>query len=307
MKKNHIIATLAAATTFAFAGTPALATPTMPAGETLYTIQYAQGIDTFALLGSVDADGIVTPIGEQNSLVNEVRDADFDWAHNVAYVLGVDEGQCVVWSVNLDTGAFTNLWEVLDASGESMTWCDSLMVAGSDASEIWVSGTDNNNNVTNTIYNRETGAFIETTAENDVWQSMEYFESDNVTTYFFDSDENDDGGRFYNAVNDTPVWTTGYNNIHSLSYTENGELWFTNWADTITVGRISATTGEVDLLTDNLRYANGDPWGTDAIFWARSESDGLADTGFEFSGISLTGAMLITLGAVVAIRRRARG
>jgi LPXTG-motif cell wall-anchored protein len=272
----------------------------MPSDQTLYTIEYPSG-GSFARLGSIGADGVVTPIGDADYDVNEVRDADYDWDHNVAYVLDVQEGQCDIWTVDLDTGVFTHAWEVLDAAGESMAWCDAMMVAGPNSSQIWVSGSDSNGDDTNTVYARETGLFIETTEETVEWQSMDYFEDDDVYTFFL-SNEDVAGNYFYNAVNDNAVSTGIYDNIHSISYDRNGVLWFTDWNDVVSVGTISATTGNANVLTSNLRYANGDQWGTDAIFWAHGDSQ-LAETGVNATGIAFAGFALAAAG-FVAIRRR---
>lgn len=300
MNISRTIATLVATSTLAFAAVPAVAAPTMPSDQTLYTVEYPSG-DGFARLGSIGADGVVTPIGDANYDVNEVRDADYDWDHKVAYVLAVDYGQCDLWTVDLETGAFTHAWEALDAAGESMAWCDAVMVAGPNSSQIWVSGQDANEDPTNTVYSRETGLFIETTEETVEWRSMDYFEDDDIYTYFL-SDEDVEGGFFYNGVNDTTVSTGIYDNLHSISYDKNGVLWFTDWNDEVSVGTISATTGDTNVLTSDLRYANGDQWGTDAIFWAHGDSQ-LAETGVDVSGIALAGFTLAAAG-FVAIRRR---
>lgn len=311
MKKPRLVASLVAAATFAFVASPALATPTMPDGESLYTVLWPQDQGN-AVLGKIGSDGIATPIGTGDADVYNIRDADYDWVHNLAYVVAdsyASDGTCDIWTVDLVTGEYTFAWAVYDSNGENMTFCDALMIGGVDNSEIWISGTDHNDAVANLIYNRTTGAYIEPTAETDLWQAMDYDDVNNRTTYYFNGD--DAGGRFYNALDSNAVWLSGYDNMHSISYTQEGQLWFIDWNEGVEIGQVDPTTGVVDLLTNDLRFENGDQWGTDAIFWGPSDPTasqsgaGLASTGVDASGIALGGIALMALGAVVAIRRRA--
>jgi hypothetical protein len=191
-----------------------------------------------------------------------------------------------------------------------MYFCDALMVSGVDSSEIWVSGQDNSSNPETFIYDRITGDYLDVTPDNSMWQAMDQYAADNVTTYYYNDD--DAGGRFYNALDSNAVWISGYDNMQSISYTQEGDLWYINWNELVEIGQVDPATGTVDVLTDDLTIANGDQWGTDAIFWAPSISEasqsgagGLASTGVDATGIALGGFGLMALGAVVVIRRRA--
>jgi LPXTG-motif cell wall-anchored protein len=185
--------------------------------------------------------------------------------------------------------------------------CDSLTVKDS---ELFIGGDLFDSSLQSYLwtYNSVTGARTGTTLEDVTYQSAEAntVSGDDVAYYGDDFGS----GHIMDGFGGAELSTTSFDNIHSLSYpSDYSALWFTNWTEgALTIGTIDPDTGNTDILTNNLRFANGDQWGTDAIFFGPTMdrgTDALASTGIDASTIAIAGLGLATAGAVIARRRRA--